>query len=254
MSTIVVANRKGGSGKTTLTLILADRILDAGGKVALLEGDPNSPLLGWARGRDDCATIDVKKLFEERRPTLEEAKAAVEAHGAGKRCIVITDTSERSVTRWLEAVTGFGQFVICDPEGSPNSWMVSAISQADLVLIPFAPTALDAKQVARTIEDVQELMESVGRDIPFWTVLTKTNPIPTKDERIIREKIAGGGVPMLATYLQDRPAFRAVFRLESLLNELDPAEVNGLEKAKTNAAQLANEVIQLLRSFKEKAA
>lgn len=256
MPTLVVANRKGGSGKTTLALVFADRVLDAGGRVAILEGDPNKPLLKWAAGREDCAAIDASDVLGSKAGSFSAGAAGsiIEEAGKGKRCVVVADDNEETMLDWLEALKAFGQFVICDPEGSPNAWMTAAISQADLVLVPFAPTALDANQVAATIQALRHTMRVTGRQIPFKTVLTKTNPIPTKDERIIREKIAAGGVPLLQTYLQDRPAFRAMFRLDALLSDLRDSEVNGLEKARANAALFANEVLEVLRNQQEKAA
>lgn len=249
MPTIVLANTKGGSGKTTAALVLGGQIIDAGGRVVFLEGDPNRPLSRWATDRSDCAVIDAARVEGGGEGlTVDKARELIaSAAGQAARCVVIANEHESTMLDWLEAAKAWARFVICDPEGSPNEWMTAAVSQADLVLIPFAPTALDAAQVSRTVATVRNIFRMLGRETPFRTLLTRANGVATKDERSIRKMIFESGVPILETSLLDRPAFRALFGKDALLSELGE-EVNGVEKARANAAAYANEVLELLRA------
>lgn len=259
MPTIVFANMKGGSGKTTAGLVLGGQILDAGGKVVFLEGDPNTPLSSWASDREDCAVIVAADKEPKRdksagfgAPSFDASLAlrVIEAvTNPGTRCIVIANENEQTMLAWMAAAKRWAQWVICDPEGSRNLWMATAISQADLVLLPFAPTALDAAQVANTIEMIQQF-SLAGRETPFRVLVTRANPVPTRDERAIRRQILEGGVPLLSTSLLDRSAYRAMFRSDARLSELDGEQVNGLEKARANAAAYTNEVLETLRKLK----
>lgn len=263
MPNVVFANTKGGSGKTTAALLFVGQILDAGARVAILEGDPNRPLLTWAAGRDDCLAFGAEELLVEdtgnkgkrRRMTAGEFAQLVEQRiRPTTRCLVIADEDDQAMLDWLEVARTFSQFVVSDPEGSPNAWMTSAISQADLVVIPFAPTALDAAQVVKTIASLNHFSRISRREVPFVTVLTKVGHVMTKDERNIRDEMESGGVPVLAVSLFNRAAFRAMFARDALLSELPDREINGLDVAKVNAAEFANEIIGLLRAKQGRAA
>ena len=50
MYVITFANPKGGSGKTTSAMLLAEQIALSGGRVAILDLDPNANILGWHGG------------------------------------------------------------------------------------------------------------------------------------------------------------------------------------------------------------
>ena len=52
MPVISFANPKGGTGKSTSALILALELAHRGGKVALVDCDPNQVTAGWAAARD----------------------------------------------------------------------------------------------------------------------------------------------------------------------------------------------------------
>lgn len=263
MPNVVFANTKGGSGKTTAALLFVGQILEAGARVAILEGDPNQPLHSWAAGREDCLALTAAELSvpvagaagKRRRMTVAEAQTLIaDRAGQGVKCLVIADTDDQAMLDWLEVAGGFSQFIICDPEGSPNAWMTVAISQADLVVIPFAPTALDAVQVQKTIGNLNNFARMTRREVPFVTVLTKVGHVMTKDERTIRDEMNAGGVPVLSVSLFNRAAFRAMFGQDALLSELYAKEINGLEVARLNAAEFANEIIGLLRAKQGRAA
>ena len=119
---------------------------------------------------------------------------------------------------------------------------------ADLVVIPFAPTALDAHQVSKTVTVLGRVGRRTKQAVPFRVLLTRCGAIQTRDERKIRAALLADGVPVLQTSLRERPACRAIFDVDRALGELDPAHVNGLDGARQNAAQLSAEIIALLKS------
>ena len=51
MPTIVIANPKGGSGKSTTALVLGLTLAGRGARVTLIDADANHPLTTWCDGR-----------------------------------------------------------------------------------------------------------------------------------------------------------------------------------------------------------
>ena len=145
------------------------------------------------------------------------------------------------------------QFVIADLEGTASLLVASATLAADLVIIPMQGSAMDASQAHRAISFVEDQAIAVGPR-PYRVLFTRTKPgFATRDERVIRETMLGAGVPMFRTDLAERAAYRSMFTFRQSLEELDPAAVNGLDKAVENADALAAEAIEALRDVRKAA-
>ena len=245
MALLLFANTKGGSGKTTAALVLAGELLSHRARVVLLEGDPNRPLVTWAQARG-APVIETSRI---RAKSAEQARALIdEAAGSEHRLVVIHDDDQDGVFEWIEGASAWAHFVIADPEGSPNEWLTDVASQADLVLIPFAPSALDAKQVSRTVQVLNRVAKRTGRAVNYRILLTRANPIMTRDEREIRQSLEKNGLPLLTTSLRERPAYRGLFKLDAVMAELSTDTVNGLDGARKNAAEYASEILATLKA------
>jgi len=115
------------------------------------------------------------------------------------------------------------------------------------VIIPTQGSAMDASQARRAISFIDDQAAAVGPR-PYRVLFTRTKPgFATRDERVIRETMAGSGIPMFKTDLAERAAYRSMFTFRQSLEEMDPAVVNGLNKALKNADALAGEVVENLR-------
>jgi len=260
MALVLFANTKGGSGKTTAALVLAGELLSHRAKVVLLEGDPNRPLLSWARARG-VPTIETSTC---KAKTSEEALAALKAAfskpraeaeaGEGSNLVVVHDDEQEGVFEWIDAAQQWAHFVIADPEGSPNEWLTDVASQADLVVIPFAPSALDAKQVARTVQVLNRTAKRTGRSVDMRVLLTRAGTIMTRDEREIRASLLKNGLPLMDTALRERPAYRGLFKFDATIQELTTETINGLDSARRNAAEYSREVLALLQNQRSEAA
>jgi chromosome partitioning protein len=71
---------------------------------------------------------------------------------------------------------------------------------------------------------------------------------------MIIEELRAAGVPLLSAHLNERAAFKSLFTYRQTLEELDPATVNGLQAAVSNADRLAGEIIEVIRNINGKAA
>lgn len=217
MPVIVTASSKGGAGKSTLTLVLAQALDSLGASVTVIDADPNRPLLRWRAG---------------------DSRAGLE---------VVGDVTESSIIKVIREQSAKRQFVLVDLEGTANRLVSRAITQADLVLIPLQASALDSNEAGRAVGLIQEEEEALGgKIIPFRIIMTRTNPlITTKIESGIYQALADAAIPLLRVRLHERQAYKAIFVRRLALAELD-SSVNGLEAAQENAERLAAEVIEII--------
>ncbi len=70
---------------------------------------------------------------------------------------------------------------------------------------------------------------------------------------MIRDTLTASGVPLFRTDLAERAAYRSMFTFRQSLEELDPAAVNGTDKAIENADALVAEIIDGLRGLRQAA-
>lgn len=217
MPVIVTASSKGGAGKSTLTLVLAQALDAMGATVTIVDADPNRPIMRWRQGRS----------------------------GSGVQ--VVGDVTESSIIKVIREQSATRQFVMVDLEGTANRLVSRAITQADLVLIPLQASALDSNEAGRAVGLIQEEEEALGgRLIPFRIIMTRTNPqITTKIEAGIYRSLSKASIPLMNTRLHERQAYKAIFVERLALSELGDA-VNGLVAAKANADRLAEEVVELI--------
>ena len=248
MALVLFANTKGGSGKTTAALVLAGELVKHRAKVVLLEGDPNRPLMNWAQARGMTVLETSRSRVASAAQAAELIESAATTDIDGGRLTVVHDDDQDGVFDWIEGASAWAHFVIADPEGSPNEWLTDVASQADLVVIPFAPSALDAKQVSRTVQVLNRVAKRSGRAVNYRILLTRANPIMTRDEREIRKSLEQNGLPLLATSLRERPAYRGMFKLDAMISELSSESVNGVDAARRNAADFAREILDTLKA------
>lgn len=218
MPTIVFVSPKGGAGKTTSSLILAEQLARAA-DVTVIDADPNRPIESWAKGG---------------------AKP--------ERLHVVTDADEENILERIEEAAASTPFVIVDLEGTASKIVLMAVSQADLVIVPTQGSQLDAEQAGRAFRVIQQQEKMSRRRVPYSVLLTRTNSaIRTRTLAHIEKGLIAAGISVFNTELNEREAFRAVFSFRKPLAGLNPSEVANLDKAITNAEHFAQEVIQTLR-------
>lgn len=224
MPTIVFISPKGGAGKTTAALLLATQLARAW-PVTVLDADPNHPIKSWATANTSLVNLRVS-----------------------------SDVDEDNIIERIEEASSQTPFVIADLEGTAAKIVLLAVSQADFVIVPTQGSQLDAEQASRALKVIKQQERMSGRAVPFAVLLTRTNPaIRTRTMAHIERGLADAGVPMLATELNEREAFRAMFSFRQPLESLSSAEVGNLDKAIANAEAFAKEVVARLRSSKAEA-
>lgn len=218
MPTVVFVSPKGGAGKTTSALILATQ-LARGTKVTLIDADPNQPIRAWASKGFAPANLSV-----------------------------VSEIDEDNIIQAIEDAAAVTPFVVVDLEGTASTIVLMAVSQADLVVIPTQGSQLDAEQAGRALSVMRKQEQMTRRAVPYAVLLTRTNPtIRTRTTGHIQKSLTEGGIPMFATQLHEREAYRAMFSFQRPLDLLDPADVSNVDKAIANAEAFTLEVINLLK-------
>jgi len=215
MPTIVFVSPKGGVGKTTSALLLANQAATSY-DVTMIDADPNRPIKAWASGGN-----------------------------APPRLSIVSDVDEDNIIERIEEAAEKTPLVIVDLEGSAAKIVVLAVSQADMAIIPIQGSQLDAEQASRAIKVIKQREKMTGKPLPYAVLLTRTNPvIRTRTMGHIQKGLIEAGIPVMETELNDREAFRAVFSFRQTLAGLDPTEVANLDKAQANVEEYALEILR----------
>jgi chromosome partitioning protein len=215
MPTIAFISPKGGVGKSTSAFLLTAELAKLY-DVTFIDADPNHPIEDWTSGG-----------------------------GTPPRMTVLSDVDEDTIIERIEDAASKTPFVIVDLEGTASKTVIYAISQADYVIIPTQGSALDAKQASRAIKVVIQSKK------PYAVLLTRTNPlIRSRTLAHIQKGMIEAGIPVLETELNERDAFKAVFAFQRTLDELDPADVPNLDKARVNVLEFVHEVVMKLSVVK----
>lgn len=206
MKTIALIGQKGGSGKTTIASSLAVAFEMDGHKTRGLDLDPQASFTEWSDARGDYAP-EVLPVLPVRLPKeLERAKAdQVEV------CII-------------------------DTAGRAEQASMAALKAADLVIIPFRPTAKDLN----TVEAVSDLLKAAGTP-PAFAILTQVKPRGTRHTEAA-ELLAGAGFVVCPHVIGDRVSYQDPDILGQTPQEFEPtgAAAKEIEQVYKYTCELVN--------------
>lgn len=129
MQKIVVLNPKGGSGKTTIATNLAAYYAIAGGRVAVMDHDPQASSARWVAARSpDLHPVELIKAFEQNTRMTR----TWQLHATQDATHVIVDTAAGTTREALQDLT----------------------RDAHAVVIPVLPSEIDIHAASRCIGDL----------------------------------------------------------------------------------------------------
>lgn len=162
MSVIIVANPKGGAGKSTLSTNVAGYLASQGLPVTLADADEQQSALGWLGIRPK------------------------EAH---------------PITRWnarsddgLRLPADVEHVVLDTPAGLHGRWLKDVIKRADKVLIPVQPSIFDMAATRAFVQDLQERKKAQDLDIAVVGMRVDQRTIAAED---LQSFLASLGLPVL---------------------------------------------------------
>ena len=202
MKMIVIANQKGGSGKSTLTVHLAAAAEAAGeGPAIITDTDPQGTAGDWFNQRKK-AGVDTPRYAPV---VLAELAARLKALDAAGAAYLFVDTAP-SV-------------------GAVNAELFAA---ADLILVPLNPTPADLRALVKGLPLVRQ------SGTPFSFILTRVRPNLRNNDGAALALDALGLV--LPTRMHERVIYAETFAHGKTALDIDPKGVAAAELAALWAA------------------
>ena len=148
MHTTLVINRKGGAGKTTVTVNLASYFATQNVATTIMDYDPQGSSLNWLRLRP---------------PHANRIHGANAARPKGNRL--------RSMAMYVPAETR--QLIIDAPAGASGTPLQEMLERADCIIVPVPPSAIDLHATANFIREVLHTGKMAVRNLPVAIVANK---------------------------------------------------------------------------------
>lgn len=228
MPVVTITSTKGGTGKTTTTVLLACSLAERGKSVGILDFDENQPLVSWSERRISPPSGITIYPGVNRTNIMDRLQEA--AHH---------------------------EYVLIDGEGSSSDEASFAICASNLVLIPLQKTQLDANEAKTTVDVIRNEERRMRRPIRAGLVFTRCNPLLTprvqgdilKALNDLNLQTAAGPVEPLTAELIERPAYQSVFTYGGSLSTLPKTRAGNQEAAQSNAEALLESFLQLVDSL-----
>ncbi len=219
MPNIAFISPKGGAGKTTAALLLALGLAERGARVALIDSDPNKPLLRWGGlpGRPEAISVHAA-------PTVQDIRDA--AHEARRRD---------------------PDWTIVDTEGSVRGAMVFAALRFDLVVTPLTGSQMDAIEAIKASELVASFGKRAGNDLLHRCLLARVPAaLKLRSLAAVVGQLRAREIDILPAALIEKEAFRALFEVGGGLAALEGHGVSGVPAARRNIEAYVDAVLMLL--------
>ena len=185
-TTIVIANSKGGVGKTTTALNVAHGLAEQGRRVLCIDLDPQGSLTASFGFDREALTRTIYDLLVDSLGVIAPESAILGTTTPGLDLIPanarLTDAlthlaekigRERTLARLLPRITGY-DFIVLDTPPVLNLLTTNALSAAQLVLIPVETDYLALDALTQFLATLHEVAREVNPDAAnYWFLPTK---------------------------------------------------------------------------------
>lgn len=230
MAVIVVASPKGGVGKTTISILLAEQLANLGYSVGVVEADDQHHIANYLAAREQQGKSANFELYSD------------EDH----------DTLGATIKRTEAA----HDLIVADLPGFTGLQFTRAVARANLVLIPMRPTSMDNSSATKAMEQIEIEQDHLGREIKHRIVFNMVKDGQNREnavgvdrtEKELRKHIANHNYPRInAELTMRRGPFVAFYSFAATMQEMyedAPTKANG--NAMGEVAALTSEVLETL--------
>lgn len=215
---VTVSTSKGGAGKTSTTIGLADYWSKIGINVGLIDTDPNRSLARWIeKGREKGEFSEIAFRHEP---------------------------DDKKIIATARELSQDSDVLLIDVAGIASVSLLKAAGIADLVIIPAQPNEDDFLEAINTRDIVREAMELTDRSVACKTVITRARPGTVVLKHILAqlEKLR---FPLFSTVLYERTVFpQARFMGQTPIGYAPESD------GARNIAEFGDEVMGLLTSMR----
>lgn len=187
---IAVVNQKGGAGKSTLAMLLAGSLADAGDRVLVADADPQNTALRWAQTGNGFPA-DVEDL------SGEEGKL------------------HKHLRKRLD---DYDYIVIDSPPHASAPVTESALRLAQLALVPVIPSPPDLWASLRTREAITRARHK--NPTLAARIVVNQAQLNTLLAQEVLALLPEFGIPLLAAQLKSRTAYRQAAALGTTVRAL----------------------------------
>lgn len=180
MKIISFLNSKGGVGKTTICINIADFLFCEGYKVLVIDADPQGSVRDWQESKGEQTNIQFDVIGADRKQTLLNLP-----YKRSKQTIY--------------------DFILIDTPGNLSDIVSAAISMSDLCLIPVQPSPYDVWSSQAIIELVR-IRQGIDPHLKAAIIINRAIPNTIICKEVIAE-LQKCDIPVLQQYINQRVAY-----------------------------------------------
>ena len=196
MKLVTIANQKGGSGKSTLTVLLATALAATYGyRVGVLDLDPQQSLYQIRAVTDEgLRAPDEEYAYPILPMSIEEAWSHLEQH-SDEYDIVFLDL----------------------PGRSDSGDLLEMIANCNVVIVPMRASMFDRLSTASFLDGILAAQKSMDEPFAVYGLRTMFQA-NTREENDLTEYLRTSPLPMFTNFLPQRESFKRASTLYSFLN------------------------------------
>ncbi len=224
--TISILNMKGGVGKTTTSINLAQCLGKKGKKVLVIDFDPQANTSDMLFPQDITNFITIEQVLEnDNELTIYNTKfdnvfiipSSLELSITEKNILLSSKAQHNRLSKALKPIKHLYDFIIIDCPPILNTLIVNALNASNEVIIPIKIDKAALKGFKITLDNIKEIAESYDLELEFkvlFTMVTRTN---IDKEKIIEiSNFCGENVYSTTIRNQAKPIKEASFSAECM--------------------------------------